>query len=294
MKNNTLLILSLIFAALVGLYFAQTYLPEIWPKNSPYLKKIGSVNKSNLARIEITQNKETIVLDKDGSIWKLNGAKVTPDSVTALINGIFVNTEPETVAQTDKKHKELEVTFEQAARIKLSDKVSLLIGKANYPGVFARFDGDNPVYLLKKLNQTSVTTDIQLWLDKTVFAAAPDKIQKLTFTTKGSKDFNMIKKDGKWLNSENSKDAAKEKIGGLLTQISSLNAQSVVTKETPLIGFGASPELKVVITFDGGAETLEINKGKDIYLVKRLSDGEQFLVAETSLSKLLSAPVEFF
>lgn len=292
MKNKTLLSLSLIFAILVGLFLAQTYLPEIWPKNSPYLKKIGMVNKKLLARIELSQNKAVVILEKDGEFWKSSGVKVTPTALTALINGLFVDAEPEIVAQTDKKHKELEVTPELAVRIKLSEKVSLLIGKANYPGVFARFDGDNTVYLLKKLDLSSVATDVQLWLDKTVLAAAPDKTQKMTFT-KGNKDFVLNKKDGKWLNSENGKEAAKEKMDGLLAQIANLNAQSVVTKDTPLTGFAASPELKIVIALEGGTETLELSKGKDTYLVKRLSDGEQFIVAETSLSKLLSVTDDF-
>ena len=293
MKNKTLLSLSLIFAVLVGLFLVQTYLPEIWPKSSPYLKKMGTVNKNNLARIEISYNKDNIVLEKDGSIWKLNSAKVAPSAIEALISGLFVTTEPETVAQTDIKHKELEVTPEAAIRIKLSEKTALLIGKANYPGVFARFDDDNTVYLLKELDQSQVATEVQPWLDKTVFAAAPDKIQKLTFT-KESKDYFLVKKYGKWLNRENGKEVSKEKTDALLAQLSNLNARSVVIKDTPITGFAASPELKVVIALEGGTETLELSKGKDIYLVKRLSDGQQFLVAEASLSKLLSAPEELF
>ena len=190
------------------------------------------------------------------------------------------------------KHKEFEVTSEAAIRIKLSEKISLLIGKANYPGVFARFDGDNTVFLLKKLESVTVSTDVQQWLDKTVFADALDKIQKLTFT-KGNKDYVMAKKDKKWLNSENGKEAAKEKMDALLVQLSNLNARSVVIKDTPITGFAASPELKVVIAIEGGTETLELYKGKDTYLVKRLSDGEQFVVATSSLSSILSAPIDF-
>lgn len=292
MKNKNLFLLSLIFAVLVGLFFVQTYLPEIWPKSSPYLKKMGTANKKELVRIEISNNKSNIVLNKDGNTWKLNSIKVSPAAIEGLINGLFVTTEPETVAQTDKKHKEFEVTNEAATRIKLSEALSLLVGKANYPGVFARFDGDNTVYLLKKLDPSQITTTEQVWLDKTVFAAVPEKILKLVFT-KGNKEYILEKKDGKWLNSGNSKEADKEKMDGLLAQILSLNAQSVVTKDIPITDYSASPEMKVVITPDGGTETLELSKGKDTYLVKRLSDGEQFIVAESSLSKLLSVPGDY-
>lgn len=288
MKNKSLTVLALIFAVLVGLLAAQSYLPNLWPKNSPYLQKLKTLNKQNLDRFELNRGQESLVLEKNDNTWKINSSKVAQKYIDELFNGIFVSVEPEITAQTDKRHTDLGVTTDRATRIKLSDKISLLVGKANYPGVFARFDGDNVVYLLKNLDPGRVSLDAQDWLDKTIFSLDPNKLQSLTFNQK-NKDLIISKKDGKWIIEENGKEVVKEKMDDLISDITALASQSVVQSNTDIREYSTLPELKLTIIFDGGTETLELFKGKSNYLVKRNSDGQQFITSEQTLSKILSA-----
>ena len=283
------MILAIIFAALVGLLLVQSYLPDLWPKSLPYLQKLKAINKQNLGRIELSRGADLVVLEKNGNLWKINSSKVAQNAIEDLLNGIFIGQEPDVTAQTDKRHTDLGVTPDQATKVKLSDKISLLIGKADYPGVFARFEGDNVVYLLKNLDSSRITLDAGDWLDKIIFSVDINKLQKLTFNQK-NKDLSVSKKDGKWIIEENGKEVVKEKIDSLILDISTIDAQSVVQSNTELSEYNSTPDLKLFITFDGGTETLELFKGKSGYLVKRDSDEQQFITSEASLSKILSAP----
>lgn len=288
MKTRTLLLLAATFLLLTVLLWARSAVPALWPQSSPYLQKIRAVDRQKITKIEISRSTVSLVLENSGSGWKLNNKKVGAGKAESLLQNIFVALAPEAVAQTALRHKELELTTDLAAKIKLGDQLILLVGKANSPGFFVRFDTDNVVYLLKDLTNSQFSTDPQDWLDKTVITVDPAKVKQLTFTQNGQA-FSLSSKDGKW-QATGGKESPKDKTDALFASLATLTADAVVIDEATAKAYGPSPAMNLLLTFESTSETLGIFKGPNDYLIRRGSDGEQFIISAARLSKILAAP----
>lgn len=288
MKTKNLILLAATFLLLIVVLWARSAAPALWPQSSPYLQKIRSVDRQKITQIEISRNTTSLILENGGSGWKLNNKKVGAGKAESLLQNIFAAVAPEVVAQTDMRHKELELTADLAAKIKLGDRLTILIGKYNSPGFFVRFDNDNMVYLLKDLTAGQLSTNPQDWLDKTVVAVDPAKVKGLTFTQNGQA-FSLSNKDGKWQTADG-KDSLKDKTDALVASLATLTADAVVIDEATAKAYGPSPTMNLLLTLESTSETLGIFKGPNNYLIRRGSDGEQFIISAALLSKILSAP----
>ncbi len=246
------------------------------------------MDRQKITKVEVSRNTVSLVLENSGSGWKLNNKKVGVGKAESLLQNIFVTVPPEAVAQTALRHQELGLTTELAAKIKLRDQLTLLVGKANAPGFFVRFDNDNVVYLLKDLTDSQFSTDPQDWLDKTVITVDQTKVKQLTFTQNGQA-FSLSSKDGKW-QTAGGQESPKDKTDALFASLATLTADAVVIDEATAKAYGTGPAMNLLLTFESTSETLGIFKGQNDYLIRRGSDGEQFIISAALLSKILSAP----
>ena len=217
----------------------------------------------------------------------MNAKKVDATKVDNLIGQLLTTTSPEVIAQTDKRHKEFELTDDLATKVSLDNKLTWLIGKGSGSAVYARFEGDNSVYLLKDVSLTALSSASD-WYDKTILTFDQTKATKVTFR-EGNVITILTKQGDKWMS--NDKEAKKDKVDSLLSQVSSLTAQSLfdASKGTT---YPKAANLVFTIEYNGKSETLEFYKGSSDYLVKRTSDGEQFVISEYSISSIISAPKE--
>jgi hypothetical protein len=157
--------------------------------------------------------------------------------------------------------------------------------------VYTRFDGDNNVYLLKSVTGNFSTQAVD-WYDKTILSFDQAKASKLIFKEAGI-TVTLIKKEDKWVDETTSKEAKKDKVSSILSQLSSLSAQSLYVPKKEQV-YPIFPAVALTVEFDGKSETLELYKGSSDYLIKRLSDEEQFIVGEYSVSSIISGPKELF
>ena len=290
MQNKNLKLLLAVFVILIGFLAVRTYLPRFTPATSAYTQKVSTLNKTSVQSVSIKNKTETLDLKKENNVWKINGKKADAAKTENLINQLFVVTPPELVAQTDKRHKEFELTDELATKITLDNKLTWLIGKGSGSAVYARFDGNNDVYLLKDVSLTALSSASD-WYDKTILAFDQSKATKITFK-EGNTITIVTKKDDKWLDSAG-KEAKKDTVDSVLSQASTLTAQTLLdsSKETT---YPKTSTISMTVEYDGKSETLEFSKGSSDYLVKRVSDGEQFVLSEYSISSIISAPKEMF
>lgn len=284
MSNKNIKLLLVIFVALMGLLVYKQYAPSLTKETSAYTEKTKVVSPQSVASIEINNSSGSMQLKKEGELWKVNGKKADTTKINSLLSALLPGAAPELIAQTDKRHKELELTDDMATKIKLDSKLTVLTGKSGGSGVYARFDTDSAVYLLK--NNPSVTSTASEWYDKTILTVDKTKITKITFREGDA--IKMLAKDGdKWKGG--SKEVEKNKVDSILSQISNLTSQSFFDATN---GSTYPKQANIVITveYDGNLETLEFYKGASDYLVKRHADGEQFIVSEYSISSVISAP----
>jgi hypothetical protein len=291
MQNKTLIVLIAIISILATIWGATTYLPRFTPTPSFYAEKVKSFDKNVVQSIVIKNSSGSLELKKESGVWKVNGKRADTIRVNSLISELFPSVFPEIIAQTDKRHKEFELTKDTATSIVFDDKLTWLVGKNTGTAVYTRFDGDNNVYLLK-LVTSNLSTQATDWYDKTIISFDQSKASKLTFK-ETSKTITLIKKEDKWVDEATSKEAKKDKVNSVLSQVSSLSAQSLYNSPKGQ-SYPITPTLTLTIEFDGKSETLEFYKGSSDYLIKRLSDREQFIVGEYSVSSVITGPKEVF
>lgn len=284
MSNKNIKLLLVIFVVLVGFLVFRQYAPSLTQETSAYTEKTKVVSPQSVASIEISNPSGSVQLKKEADIWKVNGKKADMAKINSLLSSLLPAIAPELIAQTDKRHKELELTDDLATKIKLDNKLTVLTGKSGGSGIYVRFDSDPAVYLLK--NNPSVTSTASVWYDKTILAVDQTKITKITFREGDA--IKMLAKDGdRWKGG--SKEVEKNKVDPILSQISNLTAQSFFDATSGSI-YPKQANIVITVEYDGKLETLEFYKGTSDYLIKRQADGEQFIVSEYSISSVISAP----
>ena len=290
MSNKNIKLLLIVFVVLVGILLFKQYTPSLSQENSVYLEKTNSVSAQTISSVEISKGEESVLLKKEGDAWKINDKKADATKINTLLTSILPVTAPELVAQTDKRHEELELADDLATEIKLDNKLTVLIGKSGGSGIYARFDTDPTVYLLKNGSPIAVTASD--WYDKTVLAIDQTKVTKITFREGNS--ITMLTKEGdKWKGGPKNEDVEKDKVDAVLSQVSNFTAQSMFDVAEGNT-YPKQANLTFTIEYDSKLETLEFYKGESDYLVKRASDGEQFIVSEYGVSSVISAPKDIF
>jgi len=288
MSNRNLKILFIITFILLVFLGVKTSLPRLSPTSSPYQKQVKTLDKNSLKSILIKKTDKQIELKKENNIWKINSKKADSGKIESLVNYLLPAIPPELIAQTDKRHAEFELTDEKAAKVRLDNKLTWYIGKSSGTSVYSRFDKENSVYLLSGLSPYDLSVNADDWYDKTILSFDQSKVSKVSFKDK-SGEKKIIKKDNKWLFEKDDKEVNQDKINSVLASLSNLLAKSLA-EDKELTNFPKNPELTITVDYDSQSQTLEFYKGKEDYLVKRQSDGEKFLIAEYSLTTLLSAP----
>jgi len=291
MQTKTLIVLIAILAILVAIWGVTTYLPKLTPETSSYAEKVKSYDKTTVQSIIIKNSSSSLELKKEGNTWKVNGKKADVSKINNLVNELFPSIFPEIIAQTDKRHKEFELTKDTTTSISLDNKLTWLIGKNTGASIYARFDNDNDVYLLK-FGTSSLSTQASDWFDKTILNFDQTKASKLAFKEAGNTT-TLIKKDDKWVDEANNKEAKKDKVNSILFQVSTLSAQSLYDSKKNIV-YPNNPTLTLTVEYEGKSETLEFYKGSSDHLIKRLSDGENFIVSEYSVSSIVLGPKEVF
>ena len=283
---NTFLIVFLVLALLLG---AKFILPKYQTQKSSYLEKVASVQKDSIQRIELIKNTDKVDLVKESGTWKVNGKNADSVKINNLMTFLLTTNPPEEIAQTDKRHNELELTDDKALKIKLGDSLTFLVGKSTGFETYLRFEGNPTVYRLAF--GPDISAKISDWYDTTVLSVDRAKLTKLTFRDTGTTA--LIKKDDKWVSEGDGKETNTEKMDGVLLALSQLTAQSLYD-ETLKTWYPTVPAMTLVVDYDGKSETLDFYKGENDYLVKRASDGERFIINESNISSLINARKEIF
>lgn len=288
MSSKTVTILGGILVLLLALVGLQFWGPSAFtPKESPYKAAVKAVNAENIDTITITKQSQSIALKQEGGVWNIDGKAAAKDKIDQLFTQFINDPVAQEIAQTNTRHKELEVTDDLATGIQFSDKLTILTGKSAGDGVYVRVKGSDAVYLLTNASPSPISTVASDWQDKTIVKIEESAINKLMFT-KPVGSFTLIKENGTWkvegpaafdAAGEGEKEIDPSAIGALMSDLSSFQARSLADEKTAA-AYPASSILTLTIEHTDGKETLEFFGGTTEYLVKRTSDNERFIIAE--------------
>lgn len=290
MKNKNLKILGAILLILIILLAWKIYSPQIFPESSPYLDSIRSVSKQSVNQIIIKKNSGSITLQKEQGAWLVNGKHADTDKIDDLFKSIYPVSSPDLISRSDKRFTEFELTDKLATKISLDKKKTLLLGKIDYPNIYARLDGQNDIFLLK--NPSTVSTDPGDWYDRTITKIDEASIKSLTFKTNDEK-FTLIHDKNGWKDGGNNKYLNKDKAASIISTLSSFKADNIPGQKAYNISSN-DPDATWTIEKGDGREVLEFYKQDDNnYLVKRNSDGQIFSISQAQAGPFLELNSKF-
>ena len=273
-----LLVIILILGAVLGW---RAYKGKILPKKGDYFQKLG-IKKEQVRTITLSQQEKSVELKKEGEVWKIKGKKAKETEANELLAVLFPQNAPQIVAKTSSRHSQMGVDEGGAIKIKLNGEKEIWLGKSTSGGNYLRFPGSDEVWLVKG-GWYSPTVDFSYWADRTIISLDTSKLKKIDWRSP-PRIRVYEKKDNSWWEGE--KKVEEKKIEPITTSLTPLTAEEVVEEQRPE-GYTQVPKATLEIEWEGGSEKLEFFPGKDKYLVKRNSDGQEFLISSETAKKFL-------
>lgn len=285
MQKHTKLF-GLIFICLLALFAAKLFLPQLLPASSAYLDVTKQYIKNKPSAFTLEKGVTKLSFTREGEKWKLDQKAADSSRIDSLLTGLLPNDAPQLISENSEKQSDFEVTPQLAYTVTFNDSPTFYIGKNASPrGAYVRLKDATAVYLLPDLATYNIATEAAFWYDKTIIAIPEEKLTKITLS-QGSEKISIEQKEKVWKKADGS-DAPKEKVSSLVSLLSSMLATNFATKEE-IEKFGTVISASITIEYDGKSETLELIKGDENYLLKRVSDGEYFMLDSPSAERITS------
>lgn len=164
----------------------------------------------NVSRIEVSQGKSLVTLERKGETWTLkdrDGYPANSEKVRALLSGLTTADLVEPKTRKVERYTELEVEDPSLASanshlLKLLDDSGnvvseLIIGKksadafgASRAGTFVRKPGDELTWLVNA--SLEAKSDIDAWVKPRIFETQADKIRKIKLEIPGEQPLDIV------------------------------------------------------------------------------------------------------
>lgn len=287
------LILAIVLVALIALAYGYQSPLKKWqsdlgrPKNILAGIKVDLVNK-----IEITEQGNTLTLDKQGEKWKYDDTKdfYADAAVMAKVFNELkaaLSSETELVSNNNERKSEfktddsgMEIKIYQADR----EAANFIIGAAAGAGSYVALPESAATYAVKAdLGGAFKPAE---WRDFTIFSTPAEKINKIRFQYP-NREFTVELKNGQWSGVLPDKFAVKaEKIKPVLDIMSNLEA-----REIPAQVFANTDLNKHFIIIEASGQgvnnTLMVGGATDgLYYVKRGDSDNIYLISKQERDEL--------
>lgn len=274
-KLKPLLICLVLLAGILGWQWKGR---KIFLSRRGYLANL-KMKKEEVRVVSLTSEGKTLEIKREGSEWKVKGKKAKEMLVNDLLAVVFPQEEPELVAKTASRHSEMGVDEGKAIKIKIDGK-EIWLGKEVIEGNYLRIPGKDEVWLVKGRG-ISPTAEFSYWADRTIIFLEQSKAKKLIIKTPKIQRF-FEQKEGKWY--EGNKEVKEEVLKEIFLNITPFTALGVVEDKRPS-GYHYLPDLTLELEWEEGKEKLEFFKGKEDWIVRRDSDGTEFIVSSSTAEK---------
>ncbi len=213
-----------------------------------------------VTRIKIQEKDKTVLLDKSGDKWVLasgGGYPVEQDKVTDFLArwpGLTVDIPVATKPEHQRALEVVEESYQRKVTLTQTGKkpITFYLGTSTGPrDVHLRFEGDQPVYLIKGVSAWDVGTAARDWVKTEYFKL--DKDQVVTLRLRNAAGEIQLDKgiDGVWGLAGIKADGklSSSAVDALVSAASSINLQDPVSsKLEPIFGLESPSALLTVVT----------------------------------------------
>lgn len=298
MKRSTT-ILAVLFILLLAIFYLETLKEK---KGDRELSSVIEVEKDRIAEIEITRNKEKIILAKQEGEWQISEPikyRANQAYVEDLLDNILSLEIEALASESPEKQTFYEVDTAGGITVKASadDRPlsSFIIGKQGYPHTYLRPVDSNKIYRVKGVSRWHYTRGIKDWRDKTIFDFEATSVKEITLSE--TEAVTILRREGDLWKMESKGEespADTEAVNQLLSTASTLKANDV--KDTAPERDFSRPDFRVAITFDSGEtrglSLLAEDEPKTRYLARKDGDETIFVLYKGNLAAIIKSAEE--
>jgi len=296
MKQIAILLGVFVVLFLLWLIFGR----ETIDKTEPAGSLVPNFKSDSVAKIELTQDEKTTVLQKSGDIWLVetsNNYSADKKSVEDILDKVSDFKTDNLISDKPDKQSIFEVDS-SGIEAKFSDSSNNLmahffVGKmgTDYQSRYVRQADSNNVYIMDGNLRSMFGKESGEWRDKTIFDFIAENVTKLTLVSEDSKILLQLgaeNNEWKLIEPEETK-AKKDVVEQILNALSSLKASDFAEKKELKEYELEEPKSLVSADLnDGTSKTLFVGKeesGK--YYVKRVDQETVFSVFKSTINNQL-------
>jgi hypothetical protein len=311
--NRKTLIAGLVFAGLILATVLLLRSPE--KGNRPAegaARPIAKITADGFDTLEVTKNKVTTVLKKEGDTYKIvkpmaypadkDAAKLAFESLTKVDFGNIVSDQKSRQAEFELGDDGLRVTVKKGETV----VADLRMGKTTNQMTMVRVEGKDEVWSTSGIFKYQFDKDTTAWRDKSITTFDEKDAEKLQLTAKNGAKIVLSKPAARdagpapeWQVVESSVKVEpfdKSVASGVASQLAAWKANEFADDAKPAETGLDTPELTVTVMLKNGKQQTGLignKKGAEDWYVKSADSPQVFLVKKFNLDRLNKRPIEF-
>ncbi len=294
--GRSLVILLVVLAVLGGLFVSQQAADRPDPVGA---RSLVSVDAATVNRLEITQNGDTIVMERTDTGWRLTQPIVAPANSGMVdgVLGLLASLESDGVVSSNPDKAGLfQVGTEHGIGVALYRKddgspvARFTVGKLaqGFTHTYMTFEGSPDVHLVKGSIRFQLQKQVAAWRDRSILKFDPDGVSRLVFS--GSQVLDLSRTENGWKPADTDTLVPEDVVRPILSYLSTLTALSFEDAPEELTG---EPLLTISIWRDGQANPtdLVVEATAPIgYRVVTDADPQRYLIAKDKMKELVADP----
>lgn len=256
--------------------------------------------EQNTDRISIKKGESSLLLQKENSLWKINGFNASLASVNSFFSSIQNIKTQNLVSKNPDNHKSLGVSEDEGYVIAFTqNKVdfSFIFSAKGATGsdFYVKKDKSDEVYLTDAVLPQEIFYTADDWRDKTIAQIKKEQIQRIEIYL-ASKNYQILQQDKKFvlIDGQENIEISQANIDLISNSLSDFSGDGYLTEEQKK-ELDATKDKIVIKIFDFGnnvlLETYLLDKN-DQYWLKVAGNNEYYFIEKSSLPEVLLKPEE--
>lgn len=292
MKSKTLITISIILVVLIGIWGVSQ-----WQKSKPDTSAAGqlefeSLSIDNIDSISISKEEDTVTLQKDSGLWKVDEHNADSEKINSLFEDLKKLNISGPTSRNSENHEKFEVSDNKGTKLTFkqgdSEVASYIIGKqaAASQTSYIRKSNEDQVFIADANLRSLLPTKINDWRDKTVVRVNREQVKKVEFDYPEEKFMLSLQEDGTWQaidDQGNSTTTEELLINRLFNNLNPLTADDFIEDEEGIDQFNTATSTQIIrLKGDNDSTVTELS------LVKQ---GDAWWVKTSTKDTIYQAPL---
>lgn len=205
MKGNKLMLLLVVLAILVGVYFIVKYTSN-QGRSASFRSELVEVDVEKVTKVELLSPTDTTILVKENEVWKVGDKKADENTVKSMIRTLQQIKPSRLASRSKDTWKDFQVD-ESGTRVIAYENgekaLDIILGRFNVEGQrsfysYVRLNNELDVYVAKDFMKMSVNTGADAYRNDDLLKVVKDSISSVSFNYPDS-GFVLSKSDNSWM-----------------------------------------------------------------------------------------------